>query len=157
MDVPDVLDLEHLRGKGQQEGEEAMPQDDDEDKSRSDSRPSFVFNQGMLQSLTDMGFSIDAAKRAIYNTQTSGSIDQATNWLFAHIGDPDLNDPFTVPTQNVFATGNAGGPANRPGVDISAYTDNPNFVIDNEALQNLLGMGMNEEQSRLALHFTVSL
>lgn len=146
MDVPDVLDLEHLRGKGQQENEEAMPQDDENDNK---SEPSFVFNEDMLKSLTDMGFSLDAAKRALYNTQTNPSIDQATNWLFAHMDDEDLNNPFTVPGSLEAAA------SNRP--DISAYTDNPNFVIDDNALQNLLIMGMVEEQSRLALHFTVSL
>lgn len=166
LQVPDVLDLELWRGKGMQKDEVLMPQDEDEDQARASQPAAFNFDQNNLSTLTDMGFSVDAAKRALYNTQTSGSIEQATNWLFAHFEDANLNEPFVVPTENVFSGGtnssSAGGAsagvagANVPGVNISAFTDNPNFVIDDGALQSLLAMGMNEEHSRLALHVTVS-
>lgn len=49
----------------------------------------------MINYLTDMGFTLDACKRAVH--QNGGaSVDVALNWLFEHTTDPDINDPFTL-------------------------------------------------------------
>ena len=48
-----------------------------------------------------MGFSIAAAKRAVYHTldDTGGGTgtEAAATWLIEHIDDPNLNTPFTLP------------------------------------------------------------
>ena len=48
-----------------------------------------------------LGFSENASKRAALATTNSGA-EAATNWSFAHMEDPDLNDPLP-------ATGGKGG------------------------------------------------
>ena len=47
----------------------------------------------IVQAIVGMGFSENAGKRAALATTNSGA-EAATNWLFAHMEDPDLNDPL---------------------------------------------------------------
>lgn len=88
--VPEIIDLKNLRSTGLQPGEELLPD--------SSSSPQVAFDaeaQGMINSLMDMGFSMDACKRAVHTNRNSG-LENALNWLFEHANDPDINDPFTL-------------------------------------------------------------
>jgi hypothetical protein len=47
----------------------------------------------IVQSLMDMGFGENGSKRAALATNNSGS-EAAMEWVFAHMEDPDFNDPL---------------------------------------------------------------
>ena len=42
-----------------------------------------------MESLIEMGFPVNAAKRAWY--YSDGNVEAAMNWLCAHMDDPDYN------------------------------------------------------------------
>ena len=64
-----------------------------------------------MDSLTAMGFSENAAKRALHHSQ--GSVAVAVNWLTSHSGDTDLDAQFEVPAATAAAepAGAAAAPA----------------------------------------------
>lgn len=45
--------------------------------------------------ICEMGFSKNAAIRALSNNQDN--VGNASNWLYEHLEDTDLNEPFTKP------------------------------------------------------------
>lgn len=47
----------------------------------------------------DMGFTLDASKRAAYNTREANNAEVSINWALTHMEDADFNDPFQVPAQ----------------------------------------------------------
>lgn len=88
--MPDVLDLSLLRASGPQVGEEPLPE------ITGSPPPSPVFNQEILKQLVDMGFPLEACKKAAYFTDNKG-LEPATQWIMDHIGDSDFADPFVPP------------------------------------------------------------
>lgn len=91
VECPDELDASFLRGTGLLASEEELP----EMKGRASSPP---MDQQVLRELQDMGFPLDACKKAIFFTKNSG-LEPATNWIMQHIADDDFNSPFVVPGQ----------------------------------------------------------
>lgn len=89
VDMPDTIDLSGLRGQGLRPGEEALPE------LRGDPPP-LQLDPAVVSALTDMGFPLESAKKAVYFTQNQG-IEPATNWIMEHIGDSDFADPFVPP------------------------------------------------------------
>ncbi|XP_049819162.1 ubiquitin carboxyl-terminal hydrolase 5 isoform X2 [Aethina tumida] len=89
IEMPDVLDLTPLRGKGPQPDEELLP----EPEVRP---PPPVFDERMLSELVDMGFPPEACKRALFFTHNNG-VEEAVPWLMRHITDSDFADPFIPP------------------------------------------------------------
>ncbi|XP_020779188.1 UBX domain-containing protein 1 [Boleophthalmus pectinirostris] len=61
-----------------------------------------------LESLLEMGFDRNRAERAVANTGNQG-IEQAMDWLMEHENDPDIDEPFVPPAENVL-----GGTAEVP-------------------------------------------
>ena len=90
LQVPDIINLSYLRGYGLQPGEEQLPA-----PSSASSKFVIEFSKSSLNELMEMGFSLDACKRALYSTSNSG-VEAATNWIMEHMTDPDFNDPFTL-------------------------------------------------------------
>lgn len=93
--MPEELDLEHLRGTGLVEGEELLP----EDLSTSiapEAPTAVVPNPAIIEAITGMGYSENGAKRAAMATGNSNP-DAAAEWVFAHMEDPDFNDPLPEP------------------------------------------------------------
>lgn len=126
VDIPDILDLSTLRSTGLQPNEELLP---DLDKTP----PQPVFDEGVIAQLADMGFPIEACKRAVFFTKNAG-IEPATQWIMEHIGDSDFGDPF-IP----------------PGTDTKSAAS---FVADPSGLEMLMGMGFNVSQATKALKET---
>ncbi|XP_014223502.1 ubiquitin carboxyl-terminal hydrolase 5 [Trichogramma pretiosum] len=126
IDMPEVLDLEHLRGNGLQEGEELLPE--------ASQAPAPVYDQILLGQLTEMGFPIEACKRALYFTENRG-LEPATQWLMEHISDSDFSDTF-VP----------------PGID--AKKESVTFTPIQEHVEMLMNMGFTKEQAAKALKET---
>lgn len=126
VEIPDVLDLSALRSTGLQPNEVLLP---DLDKAP----PQPEFDENVISQLADMGFPIEACKRAVFYTKNTG-LEPATQWIMEHIADSDFGDPF-VP----------------PGTALSANTA---FVADPTGLEMLMGMGFSVNQATKALKET---
>lgn len=90
IEMPDRLDLSSLRGHGLQPLEKVLPE------TSGSQSPLPVYDFDILNQLTDMGFPLEACKRALYFTENRSSED-ATTWLMEHIADSDFADPFIPP------------------------------------------------------------
>lgn len=126
IDNIEELDLSPYRGFGKQPNEETLP-----DTEPSTNHP--VINQCIVDSLTLMGFPVEACKKAVFHTKNS-SVEEATEWIMQHITDSDINDPFTV-----------------PGFD---QKNNLKFIPDSESLTMLMNMGFDIKQATKALKET---
>ncbi|KFM58922.1 Ubiquitin carboxyl-terminal hydrolase 5, partial [Stegodyphus mimosarum] len=127
IDVPEVLDLSMLRGKGIQPGEEELPE-----SGADRSAEEFVYNEALLYQLSDMGFPLDGCKRALYYTQNEG-IEAAMNWVMEHMNDEDFTDPFCIPGSKKI---------------------NPDFTPNPEAVSTIVSMGFVPAQATKALEAT---
>lgn len=58
--------------------------------------PPFFFDESLMSELTQMGFPVEACKRALFFTKNNG-LNDASNWLMEHISDSDFSNPFTFP------------------------------------------------------------
>ena len=56
-------------------------------------------NEALLQQLVDMGFSVEACKKALFNT--GNNVEAAMNWVFEHQSDPDFDTPSDISTSAV--------------------------------------------------------
>lgn len=90
VEMPDILNLNFLRGFGLQPTEELLPE------TVGAAPPPLVYDPVILNQLTDMGFPAEACERALYFTENRG-LEAATNWLMEHIADSDFADPFVPP------------------------------------------------------------
>lgn len=125
VDIPDLLDLSTLRSSGLQPNEQLLPDLDTVP-------PPPAMDEGVIQLLVEMGFPLEACKRAIFFTKNSG-LEPATQWIMEHISDVDFGDPF-VP----------------PGTDSAATA----FTADPSGLEMLMSMGFNVAQATKALKET---
>ncbi|CAG98626.1 ubiquitin-specific protease UBP14 [Kluyveromyces lactis] len=113
-----LLDMSPFKATGICEGEEV------EEEEESDS---FQFNELFLGQLEQMGFSRNATKRALFETGNSDP-NAATEWLFQHMEDPNLNEAFD------------------PHASSSAKNR-----VDSEALNSMTAMGLDSKLCRKAL------
>uniref|UniRef100_A0AAQ5YJU6 Ubiquitin carboxyl-terminal hydrolase n=1 Tax=Amphiprion ocellaris TaxID=80972 RepID=A0AAQ5YJU6_AMPOC len=111
IDVPDTLDLSTLRATGQQPGEELLPEvappplmtpdvevkgilgshgNEEDDSLYSPllcQSVSPVLDDSTVSQLCEMGFPLEACRKAVYYTGNTG-IDAAMNWIMGHMDDP---------------------------------------------------------------------
>uniref|UniRef100_A0A182W997 Ubiquitin carboxyl-terminal hydrolase n=1 Tax=Anopheles minimus TaxID=112268 RepID=A0A182W997_9DIPT len=135
IDIPEVLDLETLRGTGKQPNEEELP----DIAGREPTPP--PMDPEVMDQLLGMGFPPEACKRAIFFTKNTG-IEPATQWMVEHIADSDFASPF-VPPGTGGKTGAAGGAGGGAA-----------FVPDPVGLEMLMGMGFTDRQATKALKET---
>ena len=136
-DVPVIVDDEPFsfdayKSSGLQDGEEVLPEN--ADAGGAGGTPKWVPNEAALSLLEAMGFPRIRCEKALYATGNSDP-DAASNWLFAHMEDPDIDDPVDFNPNS----GSGGG----------APT-----AIDPEKIENLCAMGFNIPQARQALKET---
>lgn len=132
-DVPVIVDDEPFsfdayQSKGVQEGEELLPEDGD-----TGSTPKWVPNEAALEMLEAMGFPRVRCEKALHATGNADP-EAASNWLFAHMEDPDIDVPVD------FNAGSGQGGAST--------------AVDPEKIENLCAMGFNAPQARQALKET---
>jgi len=119
LDVPviippgDQLVLDDLAGHGLQRDETEL----EDDEAQAGALPQF--DEGALNQLQGMGFSVNACQRALLATPSQDA-EEAMNWLFSHMEDPDLNDPISPPKR--------GGPP-EPSADQIASLGDMGFTI----------------------------
>lgn len=91
IDVPDIIDISHMRSKGIQPGEELLP----DKASGTDETKSIqiVPNEDIVSQLAVMGFNYLHCQKAAIKTSNIG-VEEAMNWLLSHNNDPDIDDPI---------------------------------------------------------------
>jgi len=130
LDMPDEIDISNLRGLGKQPGEEELPEE-----TAPAAAPAVVMNESFVSQLIDMGFPLEACKRAVYSTNNTG-VEAALNWAMEHVGDPDFSDPFVVPQA-------------APGAGQS-----DEFMADEGSLATIMSLGFTHKQALQALKAT---
>ncbi|XP_058515534.1 ubiquitin carboxyl-terminal hydrolase 5-like [Ochotona princeps] len=146
--VPEDVNMENMRGTGLQEGEVALPEEDegaaskrrrDEDLAASHNCSSATqFDEELLAQLMSMGFTENACKRACLAVQNS-SPDACVEWIMAHLNDENLNHPLPSNESSSSATGATAGGKREVDTRIEA------------ALPSLKSMGFTERQARAGL------
>ncbi|KAL0909266.1 hypothetical protein M5K25_020116 [Dendrobium thyrsiflorum] len=124
IDVPDIIDITHMRSKGIQSGEELLPEKAssvDENKATH-----IVPNEDIVSQLAIMGFNYLHCQKAAINTSNIG-VEEAMNWLLAHMDDPDIDDPIHY------------GPRDT------------GIIIDEASVETLISFGFEEVVARKAL------
>eukprot|EP00894_Picocystis_sp_ML_P003603 jgi/Pico_ML_1/54120/g4541.t1 len=91
VEAPQELDLEHLRSTGLQSGEDLLPE---EATGTSSSEAAPQPDEAIVAQLVSMGFSENGSKRAVLATGNN-SVEASMEWVLAHMGDSDFNDPPT--------------------------------------------------------------
>ncbi|XP_056625289.1 UBX domain-containing protein 1 [Triplophysa dalaica] len=56
-----------------------------------------------LESLLEMGFDRNRAEKAVAHTENQG-IERAMDWLMEHENDPDIDEPYVPPAENVLGS-----------------------------------------------------
>ncbi|CAB1314306.1 unnamed protein product [Coregonus sp. 'balchen'] len=100
----DFLDLSRLRGTGLQAGEEELPDitppivlpEDTRDNSMNSSDSPDIDESSAMQ-LAEMGFPLEACRKAVYYTGNMGP-EMAFNWIIAHMEEPDFAEPLALPS-----------------------------------------------------------
>ncbi|GLT37905.1 hypothetical protein SLA2020_121890 [Shorea laevis] len=123
IDVPDVIDISHMRSKGLQPGEELLPEGVPEEEAES-RKP--VANENIVSQLVSMGFNHFHCQKAAINTLNAG-VEEAMNWLLSHMDDPDIDAPISSGAQAAEAP------------------------IDQSKIDTLITFGFQEELARKAL------
>jgi len=147
--MPTSLDLTAFRSSGPREGEALLPDDDAADAAGGPPAPPppapLEPDETIVAQLLSMGFSENGCKRAALAVQNANA-EAAAEWVFAHMEDPDFNEPLPPPAAAEPAAvaaaasgGGGGGGAAAP---------------DPEALLMLGGMGFTEMQAQGALAAT---
>lgn len=96
IDVPDIIDISHLRSTGLQPGEELLPENDGSSDS-GQSGPSA--DEAIVSQLASMGFPRLHCEKAAINTSNTG-VEEAMNWLLNHMDDSDIDAPISTGLQN---------------------------------------------------------
>jgi len=93
-------------------------------------------DENIVSQLISMGFPRNRCEKAAHETNNQG-VGQATDWIFEHMDDPDIDEPLSKR---------------------KSIQRNPNnsssMMVDENAVESLMSMGFSREQSIKALHAT---
>ncbi|KAF2088416.1 ubiquitin carboxyl-terminal hydrolase 14 [Saccharata proteae CBS 121410] len=133
LDVPVVVGDEAFpfdayKSPGLQENEETLPEETEDSSSSK-----FVPNEAALSMLEAMGFPRVRCEKALHATGNEDA-EAASNWLFAHMEDADIDVPMDLGSSDAAASGQGS--------------------IDPEKIESLGAMGFNAPQARQALKET---
>ncbi|KAG8053209.1 hypothetical protein GUJ93_ZPchr0001g33060 [Zizania palustris] len=124
IDVPDTIDISHMRSKGVQPGEELLPEGASGDNKAEPAYP--VASEDIVSQLASMGFNYLHCQKAAISTSNTG-VEEAMNWLLSHMDDPDIDDP------------------------ISKDSWAAEHTVDDASVQTLVSFGFQEDVARKAL------
>lgn len=134
LDVPVVVndepfDLDSYKSAGLRDNEELLP----EVAESNTTKARFTPNEMAIGQLEGMGFPHVRCEKALHATGNVDA-DTAMNWLFAHMEDPDIDQPLDLGD-----TGSGAGPA---------------AIVSQESIDTLGAMGISAPQARKALKET---
>ncbi|XP_063162480.1 ubiquitin carboxyl-terminal hydrolase 13 isoform X3 [Candoia aspera] len=158
IDMPDLLDISHLRATGLQPGEEELPDisppviipvDPKDGMMNHFMEPPDVDESSVMQ-LAEMGFPLEACRKAVYYTGNMGA-EVAFNWIIAHMEEPDFAEPLSMPGYGGTAFPGRGrsefsGLDNQPPEEMVAIITSMGFQR-NVALQALRATNNNLEHA----------
>lgn len=122
--IPDEIDLSPLGPP------EFAPNETEVSRTKTKTSSAFVPNEEAVSMLSSMGFSEARSARALFHTGNNNAED-AMNWIFAHMDDPDIDDPFDASADSTGAT--------LP-------------EASSDAIENLVAMGFSHKLATKALH-----
>ncbi|XP_075075979.1 ubiquitin carboxyl-terminal hydrolase 14 isoform X2 [Nicotiana tabacum] len=131
VDVPDIIDIRNMRSNGLQPREELLPETAAGDGEES---PKLLADEVIVAQLVSMGFNYLHCQKAAINTSNCG-VEEAMNWLLAHMNDPDIDSPISQDVQT-------------PHIDRSKIDTLVSFGFEEElACRALKASGGNVEQA----------
>ena len=143
IDVPEKLDLSAYKATGIQEGEVPMP-DSIDDGNNSNIASTTTATTGPIEpdetvmaQLITMGFGENGCKRACI--AGNNDVNAAMEWVFAHMGDADFNDPIVNTDITDNSNGNGGSSSSGPSAEL---------------IESLQAMGATTDQAKAALMAT---
>ncbi|NWY52400.1 UBP13 hydrolase, partial [Chionis minor] len=158
IDMPDFLDISHLRARGLQPGEEELPDiappiiipDDPKGIPTTSLLILSYIDEPSVMQLAEMGFPLEACRKAVYYTGNMGA-EVAFNWIIAHMEEPDFAEPLIVPAfGEVASSGEAAfgavGLDNQPPEEMVAIIISMGFQR-NLAIQALKATNNNLERA----------
>nr|XP_054335420.1 ubiquitin carboxyl-terminal hydrolase 13 isoform X3 [Pongo pygmaeus] len=158
IDMPDLLDINHLRARGLQPGEEELPDisppivipDDSKDRLMNQLIDPSDIDESSVMQLAEMGFPLEACRKAVYFTGNMGA-EVAFNWIIVHMEEPDFAEPLTMPGYGGAASAGASvfgasGLDNQPPEEIVAIITSMGFQR-NQAIQALRATNNNLERA----------
>ncbi|KAM6127805.1 ubiquitin carboxyl-terminal hydrolase 13 isoform 1-T1 [Phoenicopterus ruber ruber] len=175
IDMPDFLDINHLRARGLQPGEEELPDiappiiipNDPKDTMNNNKkyytvdeirllyfRRTFLvaldIDESSVMQLAEMGFPLEACRKAVYYTGNLGA-EVAFNWIIAHMEEPDFAEPLVIPAFGEVASSGAAafgavGLDNQPPEEMVAIIISMGFQR-NLAIQALKATNNNLERA----------
>lgn len=95
--------LDKYKARGLQPGEELLPEDDG--PASQGNAP--ALDEAAVQQLEAMGFPRNRCEKALHATGNAGA-DGAMEWLFAHMDDADIDEPFQAPVASSGAASGSG-------------------------------------------------
>ncbi|CAH2247759.1 ubiquitin carboxyl-terminal hydrolase 13 [Pelobates cultripes] len=156
VDMPDILDINHLRASGLQPGEEELPDiappivipDDPKDRFRNHYMEPPDIDESSVMQLAEMGFPLEACRKAVYYTGNLGA-EVAFNWIIAHMEEPDFAEPLSIPGCAAASSISSYGQnvqLNQPPEEIVALISSMGFQR-NQAIQALRATNNNLERA----------
>ncbi|XP_042424766.1 ubiquitin carboxyl-terminal hydrolase 14-like isoform X1 [Zingiber officinale] len=124
IDVPDVIDITHMRSNGLQPGEELLPETGVIGEVEA---TQLVASEDIVSKLAAMGFNYLHCQKAALNTANVG-VEEAMTWLLSHMDDPDIDEPILY---------------NSHAMEVHS--------IDETSVETLISFGFHEEVARKAL------
>ena len=134
---PEQLDLSSLYTPGLQANEKRM---------EDDTAAAVEADNTIVQTIVAMGFSENAGKRAALATGNSNA-EAATNWLFGHMEDSNLNDPV----ESSSSGGSSGSGSGSGGGSGGSSGSGGGSGVDAALVQQICQMGFSSEQATFAL------
>ncbi|NXU08997.1 UBP13 hydrolase, partial [Pardalotus punctatus] len=149
IDMPDFLDISHLRARGLQPGEEELP-DIAPPIVIPDDPKALDIDESSVMQLAEMGFPLEACRKAVYYTGNLGA-EVAFNWIIAHMEEPDFAEPLVIPAFGEVASSGAAalgavGLDNQPPEEMVAIIISMGFQR-NVAIQALKATNNNLERA----------
>ncbi|XP_043558174.1 ubiquitin carboxyl-terminal hydrolase 13 isoform X1 [Chiloscyllium plagiosum] len=159
IDMPDLLDISHLKATGLQPGEEELPDisppiimpDQPKGSLLNHFMESPEIDESAVMQLAEMGFPLEACRKAVYYTGNLGA-ELAFNWIIAHMEEPDFAEPL-LPTgyndvshSEVGLAGGASSTENQPPEEIVAIITSMGFPR-NKAIHALKATNNNLERA----------
>ncbi|VEU21579.1 DEKNAAC102449 [Brettanomyces naardenensis] len=121
-----TIDLLPYKAEGKLPGESELPDDSSSNE--------FKYNAEALDALLVMGFPENRCKRALYTTG-NGTAETAANWLFEHMDDAGIDEPFTPKNNSTKPEAKAEDIESLVSMGFSAKLANKALVLNENSVE----------------------
>jgi len=153
VNVPEEINIEFIRGYGLQDNEELLPKSSNNQQNNNKNNNVMMPNDNIVQQLLAFGmFTENACKRAALAVQNANA-DLASQWLFTHENDADINDP--LPNANNNANNNNNN-SNKNNVQADAALVNEivnDYGVQKEYVEIVLRHTNNDKARAIEWYF----